>query len=395
MTPSAEQRNQAIQTLDGLLTDAGLAPFLTAFETKSCWHFPAPRAAQVRNLLPWETIEALVGGDLAPRDGFRVVVNGNELAATAYRDDAGRLLPDVIQDLAAQGATLAIDAIDALVPAIGQLAAAMERRLRCRIGANCYLTFGETSAFPAHGDAHDVLILQTYGAKRWRRYGAPFAFPMASRRPTVADPVWEGAMAPGDLLFLPRGEIHAATPTTRPSVHLTFGLYEPTGIDFINWLATKARDVEALRRGLGPTLSGEVRRARDKALEAALSELLNTATVDGFFAEMDRERSPRALAPLGMLLKPASQFQPETILVSALRRRLDLATEQDGEALLALGKRRIRLSNPARRALAEITARERLTVAGLAHSLGATPVDPDFIGALDELARKSLIAIVD
>lgn len=395
MRPPATPGSRAIQTLQDLLTDAGQAPFLTAFETKSCWHFPAPRAAQVRDLLAWETIEALVGGHLAARDRFRVVVNGNELTSTAYCDDAGRLLPEVVQDLAAQGATLAIDAIDELAPAIGRLSAAMERRLRCKIGANCYLSFGEASAFPAHCDAHDVLILQIYGAKQWRRFGVPFAYPMAGRRPTVVEPIWEGAMGPGDLLYLPRGEVHAATPVIRPSVHLTFGLYEPTGIDFINWLAVKARDMEPLRRGLGPTLSGEARTTRDKALKAGLVELLGAATVDEFFTEMDRERAPRPLAPLGMLLKTPSQLQLETLLISALRRRLDLAADQPGEALLALGKRRTRLSNLARRALAEITARERLTVASLARSLGAAPDDQDFIRALDELAGKSLIEIAD
>lgn len=379
-------------TLDDLVTATGRAPFLAALEAKSCWHLPLDRAAEVEDLLPWSAVEALVGGRLVPGASLRVLVGGNELARTSYCDGEGRLRPDVVQNLAAQGATLAINAIDAVVPVLGQLAAAMERELRYKIGVNGYLTFGTGSAFAAHGDAHDVLVLQLHGAKRWRRFGSPFAFPVHSTRPAVGDPIWEAVLRPGDLLFLPRGEVHAALPETRPSVHLTFALQEPTGVDLVQWLATRAAEVETLRRGLAPTLTGDARLQRERELKIALHALVDDATIGAFLGDEDRARTLRAVAPLGMLRPPPLALAPDAIVVAALRRPLDLATGQAGDVLLMLGNRRIRLSQLARRALNELAVRGHLSLAALAQSLEVTLPDSDFAGAIAELVRESLIA---
>ncbi|WP_156397355.1 MULTISPECIES: JmjC domain-containing protein [unclassified Sphingomonas] len=344
-------------------------------------------------LLPWSTIETLVGRNLMPRGHFRIVVDGNELAQAVYCDREGRPRPELVQNLAAQGATMAINSIDMLVPGIGRLGAVLERALRSRVGVNCYLTFGAGSAFPPHCDAHDVLVLQLHGAKRWSRFGIPFESPVRGSRPAVADPIWEGNMTPGDLLFLPRGEVHSAVPLGRPSVHLTFGLNEPTGADVLRWLATKAADVEILRRGVGPTLTGKGRTLREQELKAALHGLVEDMTIATFLADQDVERPFQSFAPLGMLGPEGVTIGPGDMLVSALRRRLDLVAGEAGEALLLIGQKRIRLSHLARRALTELTLNDPLPAEALAHALAVDFYDSDYAGALEQLARESLISI--
>jgi hypothetical protein len=249
------------------------------------------------------------------------------------------------------------------------------------------------SAFRAHHDRHDVLALQIHGAKIWRRFGSPISFPI-EKHPVVGtpEPVWEGLMTPGDLLYLPRGEIHAAIPEARPSVHLTFGLFEATGIDFLQWLETKVKDVEILRRDLGAILTGKARAARDQEFFAAMRDLIDKATVADFFDDQDRARSLRPLAALGAGQGGANQFLPDTQLISALRRRLDLAADQKGEVLLMFGKSTVRLSQLARRALVEITRHHRITVAALASSLGRETGDRDLAACLEDLAGRSLVA---
>lgn len=386
-------RSRIILTLDDLLTPAGREPFLAAVESGSCWHLPVDRAGDMPDLLPWSTIETLVGRNLVPPGQFRIVVDGNELAQAVYCDREGRSRPEVVQNLAAQGATMAINAIDMLVPAIGRLGAVLERRLRGRVGANCYITFGIGSAFPPHCDAHDVLVLQLHGAKRWRRFGVPFEFPVRGGRPAVTDPIWEGNMTPGDLLFLPRGEVHSAVPLDRPSVHLTFGLHEPTGTDVLQWLAAKAADVGILRRGVGPTLTGEARSLREQELKTALHGLVEDMTIAAFLADRDVERPFQSFAPLGTFGPEGVTIGPEDMLVSALRRRLDLVAGETGEALLLIGGKRIRLSHLARRALGELTLHDPLPAAALAHALGVDFSDRDFAGALEQLVRESLISL--
>src|SRR6185437_6606507 len=161
-----------------LLTEAGHRPFLDAFARKTRWYLPVDGRAAVETLLPWAQIESLIANSLVPADRFRVAVNGNELPASMFSDEKGRLRRDAIQGYAAQGASLVVNDIGTLVPAIGNFATALERDLRCRVHVNCYITFGERSAFIAHHDFHDVLILQIHGAKRWRSFGTTVPFPL-------------------------------------------------------------------------------------------------------------------------------------------------------------------------------------------------------------------------
>ena len=252
-----------IRTFEDLLTAAGRAPFLAAFAAKTRWHRAASRADAVQALLPWRLIDSLIADGPVRADRLRIAVNGNDLPARMFGDDDNRLRADAIQALADQGATLIVKDIGGLVPAIADLTMEMERELGCNAWANCYITFGAVSAFIPHHDGHDVLILQIHGAKRWRSFGSPVAFAMGGGRPAVErEPEWEAPLTPGDLLYLPRGEIHAAIPQTRPSVHLTLGISESTGIDFLQWLSAKAAAVEALRQDLGATLTGEARAAQ-------------------------------------------------------------------------------------------------------------------------------------
>lgn len=201
-----------ISTLSDLVEPEALAPFLASFAAKRCWHRPAARATVSQSLLPWAAIESLVAHSLIPLNRFRVVVNAHELPPAMYSDAKGNLRPDAVQGFASQGATLVITDIGALVSTIGELTASMERDLRCNINVNCYITFGEASAFLNHHDGHDVLILQIHGTKHWRRFGSPVAFPIGGGNATgKLEPVWEALLAPGDLLYLPRGEIHGRT----------------------------------------------------------------------------------------------------------------------------------------------------------------------------------------
>jgi len=93
------------------------------------------------------------------------------------------------------------------------------------VNVNCYITYGERPGIRSHADPHDVLAAQVHGAKRWLGYG-PAQPGLADETPDSATRpvVWEDTPSIGSVLYLPAGEIHAALPVERPSVHLTFGM---------------------------------------------------------------------------------------------------------------------------------------------------------------------------
>ncbi len=118
---------------------------------------------------------------------------------------------------------------------IASLAHAIEVELNFATKVNAYITPPGSQGFVAHYDGHDVLILQIQGSKIWHLYEGADVPPRTScgvRRQWVAV---DGLPSPtdlrlevGDVLYLPRGLVHAAEATSEPSVHLTVGIHAPT-----------------------------------------------------------------------------------------------------------------------------------------------------------------------
>jgi len=126
-----------------------------------------------------------------------------------------------------------LESVQRYVRALAALLHSIEIELNYAAQANAYITRPESQGFVCHYDDHDALILQIRGSKIWHIYdGAD----VAPHRMTRRDPVDSSALPPptdvrletGDLLYIPRGRVHAAEATSEVSVHLTLGLQAPT-----------------------------------------------------------------------------------------------------------------------------------------------------------------------
>ena len=96
-----------------------------------------------------------------------------------------------------------------------QLCAALEDEFSHPVHANAYLTPGDSPGFTPHYDTHEVFVLQIAGTKRWRVFQPPQPLPHRSQPFTpigyaLPAPLLELELKPGDLLYLPRGYVHAA-----------------------------------------------------------------------------------------------------------------------------------------------------------------------------------------
>jgi bifunctional lysine-specific demethylase and histidyl-hydroxylase NO66 len=133
----------------------------------------------------------------------------------------------------ADGYTVVLDSVEQYVRAVALLSHSIEVELNFATKVNAYVTPAESQGFVAHYDEHDVLILQIQGSKIWHLYNGADVPPHEMRRREVVDQT--GLPAPtdvrlevGDVLYLPRGRVHAAEATSEPSVHLTVGIHAPT-----------------------------------------------------------------------------------------------------------------------------------------------------------------------
>ena len=168
---------------------------------------------------------------------MRLIREHDKKSPDNYRLADGSLdLVHVRSDFA-NGYTIVLDDVEQYVRPIASLAHGIEVELNFATKVNAYVTPPESQGFVAHYDGHDVLILQIQGSKIWHLYDGADVPPHQLRRAEK----WVAAGLPsptdlrlevGDVLYLPRGRVHAAEATSEPSVHLTVGIHAPTALTF-------------------------------------------------------------------------------------------------------------------------------------------------------------------
>ncbi len=147
----------------------------------------------------------------------------------------------------ADGYTIVLDGVERCVRPIGSMAHSIEAELNFATQVNGYLTPAESQGFTSHYDDHDVLILQIQGSKLWHLYDVELP-PHEMRRREAVDPAGlplpsDLRLEAGDVLYVPRGQVHAAEATSEPSLHMTVGIHAPTVLTLID----KALDALSFR----------------------------------------------------------------------------------------------------------------------------------------------------
>jgi ribosomal protein L16 Arg81 hydroxylase len=385
-----------IRRLEDLVAPLSEREFLDSFSRKRRLVVKTTQPERAASLLPWATINHLIAS-VMPSSNIVVNLKGKTCAEFMYRrGPEGQLCPDALQQMATQGISIVLKQIHKYAPPIATLANAIERRIGHAVHVNCYITFGITSAFTPHYDTHDVLAVQVQGAKRWRGYGIPIAYPLKDFPPRVnrdniayGDPVWEELIEPGDMLYVPRGEAHDAAGEVKPSVHLTFGIQAPNGIDLLNWLAQRAQNNMVFRMDVTRVGGEEPLRNHGLVLKRHLHELIDQLSFDAFLDDVDQRRSLRVRLNLGF----DNALRPDTWLSPTPKRRIALTLDTKGETEVALGGSVFRLSSNARRTLHLLLEEDGLSFAVLAEKLATTVEDNGLRGAVAQLVAKGLVAV--
>jgi ribosomal protein L16 Arg81 hydroxylase len=306
-----------LRCLSDVVAPLPVAEFLRAYQEKQRLHIAGRAADRAASLLPWSDVEALIA--LRGFADMEAMQNGMSIPPQLYQDE-----PDLgaFHDMLAQGASLVFTQIDGHVPAIQQLATAIERQLGVTVGVNAYLSFSTGGAFKPHWDRHDALVLQVHGRKRWTIWDATFENPVEKSRYARHDitgaPAQEVELSAGDVLYIPRGEPHAAAVCGESSVHLTLGLNSLNGVDMLGQLAAAAAADEFLRADLPSRHAPAGLPAHEAELKARLHRLVETLDIAAFLDHGDASRAPARRPSL------VPSTQPEDVLRLTLRRQVPL-----------------------------------------------------------------------
>jgi len=181
------------------------------------------------DLLSVDHLDRVLTTGLVKHPEINLVQSEKTITSNEYVDDAGRVDPVRATRLFRQGATIIFTHLHQRIPSLGRLCEGLERAFSARMQTNIYLTPPSAQGFAPHWDTHDVFILQIAGAKRWTIYDTKIPLPLAGQHfdRTVDVPgevTMEFDLAPGDVVYIPRGAIHAARSSGETSLHITTGL---------------------------------------------------------------------------------------------------------------------------------------------------------------------------
>lgn len=238
--------------------------------------------------LGWHVIDEVLASATFEPNMIRLVGSAGRIEAGSYssaRMGAGEIVQRslatrVFHGELIAGATLIVNKADRLHREVRANRERLEHWVSELAWCNAYATWCDTSAFGRHWDDHDVIVLQTEGAKDW------VVFDPADEG--CERPVFAGTLESGDSLHIPRGWPHMVTGRGGPSLHWTFGFRRPTVGELVADLLTgsdkddlrsaqwsedgslsvadcvAARDIAKSLSGQAATLDTRLRRAMSK-----------------------------------------------------------------------------------------------------------------------------------
>lgn len=330
-----------IPSLQALLAPHDPALFHDAVRERRRVHIRTGNAALFGALLPWSVFNTVLGSERLLDDRTRIVRRGRDLPREMWSyvgpDMKRVVLPDQLQRLCQDGLSIALNQVHHAVPTLAALIAMLEQALPARIQTNLYASFGRESAFRAHYDPHDVLVLHLHGRKRWFCYGHR---PEVCAHSTVIPdehlpPVqWEAQLEPGDILFIPRGEVHRASVAGEASLHLTNSLLWPRGSDLLKWLAGNGMPGVDLDPDI-PVYgtAAEIDRS-EQALRALFRRLADTVDLRSFLASFTQERRIKPPFNLGL----SSDLAPDCWVLPLASKDVALPVEDGGNIPFNGGK---------------------------------------------------------
>lgn len=307
------------------------------------------RASDFSDLFSAQAVDELTSRRGLRTPFLRVAKDGSTLPESSFTSPAGvgATIADQLDDTAlwrmfADGATLVLQALQRTWEPVADFSARLSTELGHPVQANAYVTPPQNRGFDDHYDVHDVFVLQIEGAKRWlvREPVHPHPLrdqPWTDHRDAVAEAAQgeahiESVLEPGDVLYLPRGWLHAAQAQGEVSIHLTLGIHTWTRYALAEQLAQSAlaslRDDPQMRGAL-PLGVGGPDSEIDMVRERLVTALTEVDSAPLFHRTRRGQGRPAPLGPLAQL-KAVDGLGPH----SRVRLREQLEARLEGPRLV-------------------------------------------------------------
>lgn len=363
------------------------------------------RAGRFAHMMPWARLSEILRRHRLDHPRLRLVRDGKPVPVSSYlrhttgarqRTPVPRLKSSELARQLREGATLVLDAVDELSEPVERLAQELELFFRERVQVNLYAGWQTSRGFDLHWDDHDVFILQVAGRKRWSVYGQTRPHPLVNdiekaEKPTHA-PLWEGTLEDGDMLYIPRGWWHVAEPLAEPTLHLTVGVHNRTGLDLLRWLSERMRESETFRRDLPRFAQPAERAAHAARLREELLTAWGDTLVGQFYEDLDARADSRARVELPWVATPGAEpLAPDRTVRLLAPRPLKVEVSGGVVEFDCLG-RRWRFAEEAAPVLKRLAERRACTIDELHEAARGRLASAKVQAFVSELARHGLVA---
>jgi len=222
------------------------------------------------------------------------VANAATQRNLSYKSTVAPGLEGVLADMR-DGCTLVLDQLQHTEPKLRQLCRALCPEFGHRFQCNVYLTPPNGKGFSPHWDNHDVFILQVLGSKHWKlektRRIFPDKFEKMDDGRELRGELDAFTLNQGDLIYIPRGFVHAAECGGEPSMHITLGvtaIFFADLLDAIIKVAVKQDERLRLVMPLGFMTGSQpaVARRASAVLRQIANEEFISAVIDQFRDQM-------------------------------------------------------------------------------------------------------------
>lgn len=127
------------------------------------------------------------------------------------------------------GHTLVLDGMQTFNPKLGLLCRLLAQETGEGFQTGIYLTPPNGKGFLPHWDNHDVFVMQVIGFKHWkiekdRRTLPPRDGIIEMQDRDLRGELYEFTLQQGDVVYIPRGFVHAAECGSETSLHITMGI---------------------------------------------------------------------------------------------------------------------------------------------------------------------------
>ena len=211
-----------------LLAPIGKQRFLANYWERQPFLIQRGQEGYFASIMTMADIDALVGSRVLRQEDVRLAKDHNTEFPGLFRSDGVANRGVLLREFA-NGATLVFDHITRHHLTLDRILTQCETELQIPMLANTFVTPPQQNGFNFHYDRHDVIVLQLEGSKTWKicndplglpHYAAPYDWSSNDRAVVIA----EITMHPGDVLYLPRGYIHAANSNDTTSLHVSIAM---------------------------------------------------------------------------------------------------------------------------------------------------------------------------